>query len=154
MVERPDHDVHRLSHQCVRERAQFPIAEVRGGNQNATAAFLRLEIVLKSLVTDPFGNVFPIDSREPREGIDQPRDGSENLVDNRLALLRGFLGVRHFEIAARGPAQAWQNNIEKLRVEQSEAKRELRHRPENETRDQVLDERYSIHPPPNTRSPS
>ena len=43
IVERPDHDVHRLGHQAVGEGAELPIAQVRGGEQDAVAGLLGVQ---------------------------------------------------------------------------------------------------------------
>ena len=57
IVERADHDVHRLGHERLREGAQFPVAEMRGGEEDAAPGLFGFEIVLEAFVTDQIMNV-------------------------------------------------------------------------------------------------
>ena len=57
IIERADHDVHRLRHERVGEGAEFPVAEVGGGEEDASAGLLGFEIMFQSFVTYPLVNV-------------------------------------------------------------------------------------------------
>ena len=82
----PDHDVHRLRHERVGEGAEFPVAEMGGGEEDAAAGLLGFEIVLQAFVTYPVMNVLAIDLREAREDPDEPGDGAEDFVGDGAAL--------------------------------------------------------------------
>src|SRR5580692_1187881 len=86
IIQWPDHDVHRLGHQSVGEGAEFPIAEMRGGEQNAASGLFRFEIVLQAFVADPLMYVLAIELGKAREHPDKPRDGAENFVNDGPAL--------------------------------------------------------------------
>src|SRR5580698_6651521 len=80
VVEGTDHDVHWLRHQCVCEGAEFPVAEVGGGEEDASAGLFGLEKMFKSFVTYPLVNVLAIEARESREDPDEARYGDENFI--------------------------------------------------------------------------
>jgi len=147
IVERPDHDVHRLGHEGVREGAEFPVAEVGGGEEDAAVGLFGFQIIFESFVTYPLGNVLAIDVREAREDPDQAGDGAENFIGDGAALAWRFLGIGEFEIAHRGAAQARNGEVEQGDVEASQSEWRVGQRPQEKPY-------YSIQPPPNTRSPS
>ncbi len=72
--------MHRLRHERVGESAELPVAEMRGGEKDASAGLFGFEIMLKSFVTYPLGNVLAIEFRKAGEDPDQARDGAENFV--------------------------------------------------------------------------
>lgn len=119
IIERADHDVHRLGHQGVGEGAEFPVAEVGGGEEDASASLLGVQKMFQSFVTYPLGNVLAINVRETREDPHQTGDGAENLVGNGAALGGRFLRIGEFEIAHRGAAQAGNGEVEQGGVEAS-----------------------------------
>ena len=96
--------MHWLGHERVREGAQFPVAEMSGGEQDAAPGLLRFEVMLKAFVTDQLMNVLGIDFGEACEDPDEPCDGAEDFICDGPALGRGFLRIREFEVAHRGAA--------------------------------------------------
>ena len=117
VIERPDHDVHRLGHEGVRESAKLPIAEMGGREKDPAAGLLGLEIVLQAFVTNPLRNVLAIELGKTREDPDEARDGAENFVGDGAALRQRFFGIGQFEIAHRGAAQAGNRKIGQSDVE-------------------------------------
>src|ERR1700678_4705320 len=70
IVERADHDVHRLRHQGMGEWAELPVAEMGGSEKDAPASLFRFQIMLRAVVTYPLLNVLAINLRETREDPD------------------------------------------------------------------------------------
>ena len=54
----------------------------------------------------------------------------------------------------RNAAQAGQSQVEQAGIKRSERRGRMRERPEHEPGEEILDDCYSIHSPPSTRSPS
>ncbi len=90
IIERADHHVHGLRQQAVRERAELPIAQMSGGEQNAVAGLFGFEEMLQPFVTDPLGNVLAIDAWKSCEGVEQPGDGAEDIIHDGLAFRESF----------------------------------------------------------------
>ncbi len=132
IVERADHDVHRLGHQRVGEGAELPIAEMRGGEEDAASGFFGFQIMFEAFVTDPLMNVLAIDLGKAREDPDEAGDGAENFVGDGAALGWRFLRVREFQVAHRGAAQAGDGEIEQRYVEAGQAERCVGQRPQQE----------------------
>ncbi len=149
IVQRADHDVHRLRHQRVSESAELPVAEMRGGKKHAPAGLLRFQIMFKPFVTYPLTNVLAIQFRKTRENPNQAGDGEKNFVRNRAALSRRFLRVRQLASCASrcGAGAGWQD-------------REAPHKsgPDRAVREPATREGQPLFDPssnhPKTRSPS
>ena len=86
IVERTDHDVHRLGHERVGEGAKFPVAEVGGGEEDASAGLFGFEIVFQAFVTDPLVYVFAVDLGKACEHPDEAREGAEDFAGDGAAL--------------------------------------------------------------------
>src|SRR5580704_8125542 len=67
IIERTNHDVHRLRHERVSESAELPVAEMGGGEEDATARLFGFRIVLQAVVTYQVMNVLSVKLRETRE---------------------------------------------------------------------------------------
>jgi hypothetical protein len=75
---------------------------MRGGEEHAAATALSLEEVFQPFITDPASDVAGMEPREPREGHQQARNGSEDAVDDGLVI--AFRIARQLEISARRAA--------------------------------------------------
>src|SRR5581483_10222232 len=117
VVERPDHDVHRLGHQRMSEGAKLPIAEVSGGKQNSPAAFFGVQEIVQAFVTYELVYVFAAKLWKTREDPDEARDGEKNFVGDLAAFRKRLFRIRQLQVPHGGAAQAGNGKIQKLDVE-------------------------------------
>ena len=89
IVERPYDHVHRRGEHGVREGAQLPVAEVRGGEQDAAAGAYGLVEVLLPSQRIHCGDVVAADRREAGESDQQPGDRAKHAVDDMGGVLAG-----------------------------------------------------------------
>ena len=100
----------------MREGAQLPIAQVRGGEQHAAAALAGLFEMLEAFVADPIADVAAMDARKAREGHQQARDGAEHTVGDALMGAAVKFGQGHRQIGEGHPPQARQGQIQQRSV--------------------------------------
>ena len=120
IVERADDDVHRRGHPGVGERAEFPVAQVGGGNEDSSALGESGLEVFQAVITNQRGNVLGRKARQAGEGGEQTRDGKENAVGY-------FVRVRvsgHGQVFCRDAAEAGDENIDKPCDEDREGRKE------------------------------
>jgi len=98
VVEWAEDHVHGGGEQGVGEGAELPIAEVRGGEEDAAALVEGGFEVLETFVADPVGDVGGADLREAREGHQQAGDGMEDAVGDAAVGGGVELGHRHGEV--------------------------------------------------------
>src|ERR1019366_6805901 len=125
IVQRPYHHVHGRGHERVREGAQLPVAEMRGGHQHAAAGLLRLVEMLAPFEADPLLQISPPDGRELGEGDQNPGDGAEYSIDDLGMALRRELGQRHGQIASRHPPQPRNSKVEQTGVDARQSERQF-----------------------------
>ena len=111
VVERADDDVHRLGHEGVRERAQFPIAEMGGGEEDALACGFSALEVFEAFIANPLRDVGTVDLREAGEGDEEAGDGGEDAIGDGRALVGRIAGEG--EIAQGDAAESREGVIEK-----------------------------------------
>ncbi len=80
VVERANDDVHGFGHEGVGEGAEFPIAEMGGGEEDAKAGGFGALEVFEALVANPLGDVGAVDLREAGEGDEEAGDGGEDAI--------------------------------------------------------------------------
>ena len=78
IIERPHHDVHGRDQIGVGEGAQLPIAQVRGGDQDALAALVRSGEIFQALITDPLRDGLARNFWKAREAHHQARNRVED----------------------------------------------------------------------------
>src|SRR5208283_4042831 len=92
-------------HQRVSEGAQLPVAEMSRRHQNPSATGLRALIMLQTLILNPVVDIPGVDVRKLGERHQHPRGGTEDAIDDGLALFRRSLRKREGEVGARGTPQ-------------------------------------------------
>ena len=110
IVERTHHHVHRRRHQRVREGAQLPVAQVRGGEQDALALLAARARSARSLRSGSTRGCCPCRWRGKRAKRHQHAgDGAEHAVDDAALLAGVSVRKRHREIAhrRRGAGAGW-----------------------------------------------
>ncbi len=106
IVEPPDHQSHRMTHQRVIKTRKLPRAKVSGQHQDALPARLRREIVLRPFCANPALRVFRGVARHAAKLDQLPAKMAIHAAQNLVAFDCWEFRQRQFEIPLAHAAQA------------------------------------------------
>ena len=129
IVEGPHYYVHRCGHEGVSEGAEFPIAEVRRGDEDAASGVPRLIEIFAAFEAYPISEITVSDRGEFGERDEDPRKRAKDTIDDLGVALRREFWKRQSQVAPRHAAQARNGAIEQAGVETGERERQFSGRP-------------------------
>ena len=115
VIERANHDAHWLGHEGVGEGAEFPIAEVSGGDEDASALLFGGLVMFETLIGNPIANVLFIDGRKAGEGDEHAADGAKDTIGEAAVFGDWKFGERHGQVTSGHFSELRQKPIEEAR---------------------------------------